>query len=127
MNHTYETTYEAEDHLGNVIGSLEVRIIYTVNWGCPARIHYDEHDHPAEGDELEIVKFEVESVSLLGKPVWRNPSQMENGVLESWANNARLREDMLFEAREVEAAAEDEAKEHAAEAREDLRRMEEDK
>lgn len=124
MNHTYITTYEAEDHLGNVIGSLEVCITYTVNWGCPARIHYDEHDHPAEGNELEIVKFEIECVSLLGKLVWRSPSQIENDILESWADNERLREDMLFEAKEAEVAAEDEAKEQTAEVREDLRRME---
>lgn len=107
MNYTYETTYEDESPDGTVRVSAEIRITYTVNWGCPARIHYDEHDHPAEGDELEIVKFEIEDVSYpSGKLVWRRPSQMENDTLEVWADNEHLREDMIFEARETEAARE---------------------
>ena len=64
MNHTYEATYEDISPDGTVRVSAEIRITYTVNWGCPARIHYDEHDHPAEGDELEITKFEIDGSSF---------------------------------------------------------------
>ena len=98
--YTYEATYEDESPDGQVRVSTEVRITYTVVWGCPARIRYDENDHPAEGDELEIVKIEIEGFDLKDKSYWRSPSKDEYAILEAWTDNDRLREDMLFEARE---------------------------
>jgi len=97
MNYTYETTYEDESPDGTVRVSAEVRITYTVNWGCPARIHYDEHDHPAEGDELEITKVQLET--YYGTELrWRDATQLESDLLSAWIND--LREEMLVEARE---------------------------
>jgi len=116
MKYTYETTYEDCSPDGTVRVSAEVRFTYTVIWGCPARIHYDEHDHP---DELEIVKTEIENFSLIpGKPTWRETSKDEHEILCSWVDNSCLCEFMLEDAREQEASAE--------ETRADLRRMEDD-
>ncbi len=99
--YTYEATYEDESPDGQVRCSAEVKISYTVVWGCPARIRYDENDHPAEGDELEIVKIEIETIiSAPEETCWRKPTQEESDILEAWTDNERIREDMLFEARE---------------------------
>jgi hypothetical protein len=97
MNYTYETTYEDESPDGTVRVSAEVRITYTVNWGCPARIHYDENDHPAEGDELEITKVQLETY-YGDRTLWRDATRLENDLLSAWIND--LREEMLVEARE---------------------------
>ena len=108
VKYTYQATYEDCSPDGVVRVTAEVLITYSVTWGCPARIHYDEHDHPAEGDELEIEKFELEADSLIFSKgtTWRTPSKEENTILDVWAE--KLREDMLFEARETEAEAESE-------------------
>ena len=107
MNYTYEATYEDESPDGTVRVSAEIRITYTVNWGCSARVHYDENDHPAEPDKLEIHRFEIEDVSYpSGKLTWRKSSQMENDTLESWADSEYLRELMLEEAREIDKGGE---------------------
>ena len=125
MKFTYEATYEDCSPDGTVRVSAEVRFTYTVIWGCPARIHYDEHDHPAEGDELEISKVEIEYLPITSSPrlAWRNATTDESDFLSVWAES--LYEEMILDAREQEAGAEEEAKEHAAEARAELRRMEE--
>ena len=94
MTYTYETTYEDESPDGTVRVSAEVRITYTVNWGCPARIHYDENDHPAEPDELEVVKLEIEDVSYPSGKMYR----IQIPKVDVWVEN--LREEMLTEARE---------------------------
>ncbi len=96
MNYTYEATYEDESPDGTVRVSAEIRITYTVVWGCPARIHYDENDHPAEGDELEVVKFEIEDVSYPSGKMYR----IQIPKVDVWIEN--LREGMLVEAREIE-------------------------
>ena len=59
--YTYETTYEREDSQGNVIASLEVQIKYTFTPGVPARINWNENDHPAEDSEIEIADIMIET------------------------------------------------------------------
>ncbi len=103
--YTYESTYEDESPDGQARCSVEVRLTYTVVWGCPARIRYDENDYPAEGDELDIVKIEIEQLPEGRRDVprprgWRRASTLELSILEAWIDNERMREDMLFEARE---------------------------
>ena len=125
MKYTYETTYEDESPDGTVLVSAEVRFTYTVTWGCSARIRYDEHDHPAEGDELEIVSTEVEGVVSWNpkKYGWVATTPGEHQTLCSWVDSSILTELMLEDAREQEAATKDAAKEHAAECKEDLRQI----
>ena len=37
------------------LGEIEIQIKFTVtSWGVPARINYNEHDHPAESAEIEV-------------------------------------------------------------------------
>ncbi len=59
MTQEYETSIDLYGPDGTDVGSvgeIDVKLTYTVtNWGSPARIHYDENDHPAEGPEIEIV------------------------------------------------------------------------
>ena len=107
MNYIHEATYEHVSFDGTVVASAEVRITYSITWGCPARIRYDEHDHPAEADELEVTKFETQSADRNGVACWRKPTQVESDILDAWAEN--LREDMLEEARDMERDAEMEA------------------
>ena len=33
----------------------QIEIVYSYSPGCRARINYDEHDHPAEAAELEVM------------------------------------------------------------------------
>lgn len=59
--HCVEATYETTGYLDAVTASIEVRVHYTYSPGSPARIRFDEHDHPAEDAEIEIVKIEEEA------------------------------------------------------------------
>ena len=122
MKYTYEATYEDCSPDGTVLVSAEVRFTYTVIWGCPARIHYDEHDHPAEGDELEIVNTEVEGLEsyldVSKKLIWRGTNKDEHEILCAWG--IAWHDDMIESARDAEEAA----AEHAAETRADLLRLE---
>ena len=129
MKYTYEATYEDCSPDGTVRVSAEVRFTYTVTWGCDARIRYDEHDYPAEGDELEVVNTEIEETGGIFPRVsttWRKTNSREHEILCSWVDNSVLHELMLEDAREQDASAEEDALEHAAETRADLRRMEDD-
>ncbi len=123
MNYIHEATYEDVLADGTVVISAEVRITYSVTWGCPARIHYDEHDHPAEADELEITKFEIQSdyMDITRRKIlaWRKPTQDESDILDAWVEN--LREDMLEEARDMERDAEAEARELATADRDEVK------
>ncbi len=116
MIHTYESTYEDCSPDGTVRVSAEIQITYTVIWGCAARIHYDEHDHPAEADEIEIAALRIKDFNADGK-FWRLTSILETFILQSWIDEQA--EDMLQNAREAEADAKAEAKAGAAEAREE--------
>lgn len=130
----YETTYEVEDSRETVIGSVEVRFTYTVNWGCPARIHYDEHDHPAEASEVEINGVEQEdwhmvdigSRSTVLKSYWRPvEDQGFADTLINWAQMDLL-EKMLEEAQEIDDNDKYEAMERRDEERRDMARMDEE-
>jgi hypothetical protein len=42
------------------LAEIRVKVTFTINsFGSPARIRYDENDHPAEGPELEVVRVAV--------------------------------------------------------------------
>ena len=136
----YETTWESEDSAGNVIGSIECRIIYHVHsFGAAEYIPpYNRPDlyDPGSGAEIEIVDVLVESfdkhvlagmAGIDGKwvkiedlyPVQRESEVMRETLME-WAEG--LEEALLEEARKVEASREEASKEHAAEVRAELAR-----
>ena len=122
--HTYETTYEREDHLGNVTASLEVRIEYTFTPGVPARIMWDENDHPAEGPEIEIADILEQTWKHgLGKEAvyeWTKiQSQSLYETLSEWAIES-LWDNLVEEAIEEEASLEEAAAELAYESRREL-------
>ncbi len=57
---THETSVSVCDPEGSVIGDIDVRITYVVtSHGSPARVHYDELDHPAEPAEVDVVHVEM--------------------------------------------------------------------
>ncbi len=114
MIHTYESTYEDDSPDGTVRVSAEIQITYTVIWGCAARIHYDEHDHPAEADEIEIAAIRIED-QVTNQAFWRLCSKLELDTLEGWVTEQA--EDMLQNAIEAEADAKAEAQAGADEAR----------
>jgi hypothetical protein len=39
---------------GDAMACVETRISFSYSEGCPARIHYDENDYPAESGEWEF-------------------------------------------------------------------------
>lgn len=64
----HETTLTMYDAKGSRIGEIDVQIEYVVtSSGSPARIHYDENDHPAEAGEIDVVH-----VSMLNAPAPNN-------------------------------------------------------
>ncbi len=120
---TYDTTYETEDSEGNVTGSLEVRFKYAFTPRVPARIRYDEHDHPAEGSEIDVHNIHVEVTTIAGERRWFDASREEYDMLLTWA------EETLWEAMEEEAIEADanSRAENAAAAYEARREMMEDR
>ena len=128
MIHIYESTYEDCSPDGTVMVSAEIQLTYTVIWGSPARIHYNENDHPAEGDEIEIASIRVEDQYFdgkqLGERFWRLATHLELQTLAPWVEEQG--EEMLQNAREAEADAKAEAEAGAAEARAEFRNLDRD-
>ena len=124
--YTYETTYECEDAEGAIISSMEVRIHYTWIPMVPARIHWDENDHPMEPDEIEIQRITKEVPGFHSAKATRfvDTSSDEFLTVEAFAET-NLREALIESASEEEECAEEAAQEHAYETRRDLERMEE--
>ena len=56
----YHFCYTQEDYLETVVAEVEVEIEYNYIPGTPARINYDENDHPAESPEIDIIAVRVE-------------------------------------------------------------------
>jgi hypothetical protein len=69
---THETTFSPRDKKGEEVGEIELRITYRVNsWGCPARVHFDENDHPAEAPEVDVIHVEMLNAPKSGREaVW---------------------------------------------------------
>ena len=129
--YTYETTYEREDSHENVIAAWEVKIKYTWTPGIPARIRYDENDHPAEGDEIEINDIQIETwQSGLGKNAvytWTPVKDLDfYDTLNEWAGD-KLRDNLIENASEEEGSAHEAAREQVYEARRDLERLDGDR
>ena len=127
----YETTYEVEGYLEAVIGSAEVRFTYTVVWGCPARIRYDEHDHPGDSSEVEISGVEQEDWRMVDigsgtpalKSYWRPVEDVGFAdTLINWAQMDLL-EKMLEEAQETDDDEKSEAMERRDEDRQETERQ----
>ncbi len=89
---TYETTCSIHDSKGKHIGDIDVWIEYCVlSFGSPARVHYDENDHPAEAAEVSVIHVKMGSVDAAkGNAslviVTRKPTLFECwGWLYDWA------------------------------------------
>lgn len=93
--YSYAFTYTAY-HGDIVISESEVQVKYTFQPGIPARIRYDENDHPAEGPEIEIVDVVVEDWP---GPVWRTATEEEFERLSEYVME-KCFEDMEEEALE---------------------------
>lgn len=72
---TYDYAFTYTFYYGDiVIGEVEVQVKYTFTPRVPARIRYDENDHPAEGPEIDIVDMLVEDWP---GPIWRTATEEE--------------------------------------------------
>lgn len=119
VKHTYSFTYTACS--GDIVtGEWEVQVKYTFSPGTPARINYNENDHPAESPEIEIEDMVVEDWP---GPVWRTATKDEFETFSEYALDKRF-DEMVEEATEDLQGAEDAARELAAESREEMRREE---
>jgi hypothetical protein len=58
---------------------LKFDIYYTLISGCPARIHYDENDHPEEPTEFEI--YDCRLLEINGIKVDKSEN---NNALNKW-------------------------------------------
>lgn len=77
MTHTVETTLTvcATGKERTPVGDIDVRISYRSTPGRPARINYNEHDHPAEGAEIDVYEVEMLNAPPFGSravyiPAW---------------------------------------------------------
>ncbi|MCH7728022.1 MAG: hypothetical protein IH991_16325 [Planctomycetes bacterium] len=95
MTFEYQLTRESERN-GAIVGSIELCIDFKVtDWGCSARIRYDENDHPAEQPEIEVTAVWMEHVA--GTDVWTRASKEHENWARDWADdNLNL---MMAEAR----------------------------
>ena len=73
MRFTYATTLEIPvgPEGGEDTMEVDVCLHCTGTKGHPARIHYDEHDHPEEAAEIELDRFEI--YDRLARR-WRKPN-----------------------------------------------------
>ncbi len=85
MTFEYQLIRESE-HNGAIVGSIELCIDFKVtDWGCPARIRYNENDHPAEQPEIEVTAVWMEHVG--GTNVWVRASEYYEDWARDWAGN----------------------------------------
>lgn len=57
---THEVTLSLHDDTGKYVGDIDVRITYVVlSYGTPARVHFDENDHPEEAPEIDWIHVEM--------------------------------------------------------------------
>lgn len=84
----HETTLTMYDAKGVEIGDIDVQIEYVVtSRGSPARIHYDENDHPAEAGEIDVVHVWMLNVpSSSAEPQWVHCWDWLYDAACSWAN-----------------------------------------
>ena len=113
-NYTYESTYEGVSLL--TLGTGQIKITYTIDWGQPPIIHLaPEHCDPGSGDAVEISCYEIETFAI-DTYRWRKAGQAETEALDTWAEG--LHDDLIEEAKEQEQ----DNREANAEARADARR-----
>ena len=116
--HTYCFTYTACS--GDVVtGEAEVQVKYTFKPGVPARVHYNEHDHPEEPPEIEIADVAVEDWP---GPVWRTATEDEFERFSEYALDKRF-DEMVVEALEDRQVDEDLARESVEDLRAEARRI----
>jgi hypothetical protein len=64
MTHVYYATFECLENGGfdfvDDVFPIEIRVHYTYKPERPARINYTENDHPAEAEEIEIDRVEMD-------------------------------------------------------------------
>ena len=124
MTHHY--TYDATIPHGPVdLGAeADVRIVYTYAPGRPARIRYDEWDHPAEGPEIDIISVQEEVTTIAGKKRWfevANP--FYELVRDRVDEQADLWSELVVNAKETDEAERESALEHTAERRRELKEI----
>lgn len=57
---THEFSLRLYDKKARHIGEIDVRVGYRVNsFGSPARIRFDENDHPEESAEVDVYEVEM--------------------------------------------------------------------
>lgn len=116
--HSYSFAYTACS--GDVVtGEAEVQIKYTFKPGVPARIHYNEHDHPAEPPEIEITDMAVEDWP---GPVWRSATKDEFERFSEYALDKRF-DEMVEEALVDLQDAEELSRESVADLRAEAQRI----
>ena len=100
--HTYETTFETFDLDGDIqTGSWEVRIVYNCTPEIPARIRWDENDHPAEDAEVEILNIHEEVTTMAGERRWFDAGPELTDMVIDWAEETLI-DDLIENAGEEE-------------------------
>jgi hypothetical protein len=95
MTFEYQFTRESERDGGTIVGSIDLTIDFKVtDWGCSARIRYDENDHPAEQPEIEITAVWMEPA---GNNVWVPASKDHDEWARDWADGHL--DELMVEAR----------------------------
>jgi hypothetical protein len=80
---------------GIIVADLDGRVQYRATPGRPARIRFDEYDHPAEDPEIDIDAIELHGhPSTWAKAEYRllPPSDPLHGKIETWLKAERFSE-----------------------------------
>lgn len=84
----YQYSYEYPADDGGPDETIETDVVFVYTWkpGSPARIHYDEFDHPAEPDEVELIRVDIVGEE---RPFEGNPAalRIEGEAEEMFATN----------------------------------------
>jgi hypothetical protein len=114
MNYRHDTEITIE--CGSFYLGLDVRIDYSVTFGSPARIRYDENDSPADPDEIDILKVQTRTDSAA---LWSTHSVRLYGLLDEILDSDEMREELIEAAKDEEIGRQDGAADYAYEAARD--------
>lgn len=93
MNREIDWTFEDVDGINptGVPMDLSFELSYTFTPGCPARIRYDENDHPEEPPEIEIYEANLQLVN--GIPV-EHYTKIQNNLSKWFLNKINSDKDL---------------------------------
>ena len=105
----YEYTTDLSVEFGPLHVHETLKVEYEVTFGAPARVRYDENDHPAEPDEIQINSVKRLRMTLTGPSKWDDiygpgtARGLLQDLVDTLLDDSAVREDLIDHARAAEA------------------------